>query len=200
MTLMPAIAAVVLHGGPHTLGILLTSSGVGALAGTIYLASRHSVVGLGKVIIAATTAMALGLVAFSLSHSLALSLAILPFVGAGMMVQTASANTILQTVVDEDLRGRVMALYSVAILGTQPIGSLLAGVLAERIGSQNTILAGGAICGLAAVWFTFARPRLAALIRPVYMERGIIPFEGGTSVLPEDEGRNIGGHGTFPSS
>ena len=181
VTLMPVIASKVLHGGAHTLGLLMTASGVGALAGTLYLASRHTVVGLGRIIVASTVSLSAALIAFSLSHSMAISLIVLPFVGAGMMVQTASANTILQTVVDEDLRGRVMAFYSVAILGTQPIGSLLAGILADRIGAQRTILAGGAACLVAAVWFTFVRPRLAQQIRPIYIQRGILPLEDGLS-------------------
>lgn len=186
MTLMPAIAASVLRGGPHVLGILMTASGVGALAGTIYLASRRTVLGLGRVIVIATAALAAGLMAFGLSKSLLLSLAVLPFVGAGMMVQTASTNTILQTIVDEELRGRVMAFYAVAIMGTQPIGSLLAGAVADRIGAPRTILFGGAVCSLAAVWFAFARPRLAQHIRPIYVARGILPFEDGAAVIPVD--------------
>jgi len=186
MTLMPVIASNVLHGGPHTLGILMTASGVGALIGTLYLASRHTVLGLGRVIIIATISLSLGLMAFSLSHSLALSLVLLPFVGAGMMVQTASANTILQTVVDENFRGRVMAFYSVAIMGTQPLGSLLAGILADRIGTQRTILAGGAVCLVAAIWFTVVRRRLAEHIRPIYISLGILPFDDGSAVIPVD--------------
>ena len=189
MTLMPVIAAKTLHGGAHTLGILMTASGVGALIGTLYLASRHTVVGLGKVIAVATFALGLALMIFAVSHSLALSLLILPFVGAGMMVQTASCNTILQTVVDEDLRGRVMAFYGVAIMGTQPIGSLLAGILADRIGAESTILFGGAVCLAAAVWFTIVRPRLAEHIRPIYISLGIMPFEDGSAVIPVDSER-----------
>ena len=186
MTLMPAIASSVLHGGPHVLGILMTASGVGALAGTIYLASRRSVLGLGRVILLATIALSAGLMSFALSKSLPLSLALLPFVGAGMMVQTASTNTILQTVVDEELRGRVMAFYAVAIMGTQPLGSLIAGAVASRIGAPRTILLGGAVCALAAIWFAINRPRLAAHIRPLYVARGILPFEDGASVIPVD--------------
>jgi MFS family permease len=186
VTLMPVIVSNVLHGGPHTLGILMTASGVGALAGTLYLASRRTVLGLGTVIIVATISLSAGLIAFSFSHSLPVSLLLLPFVGAGMMVQTASANTILQTVVDEDLRGRVMAFYAVAIMGTQPIGSLLAGVLADRIGAQRTILVGGTVCLVAAAWFALVRPRLAQQMRPVYMALGILPFDDGSSVIPVD--------------
>jgi predicted MFS family arabinose efflux permease len=172
---MPVFASKVLHGGPHTLGILMTASGVGALCGTFYLASRHTVLGLGKVIVGATMMLSTGLIVFSLSHSLWLSLLALLPVGAGMMLQSASANTILQTIVDEDLRGRVMAFYSVAVLGTQPFGSLAAGALADRIGAPRTILIGAVGCVLTGAWFAFRRPQLARHVRPIYIERGILP-------------------------
>jgi len=173
-TLMPVIASKILHGGAHTLGILMTASGIGALAGTLYLASRRTVLGLGKVIVAASIGLSLGLIAFSFSRALWLSIVILPIVGAGMMVQAASANTILQTVVDERLRGRVMAFYSLAIMGMQPIGSLLSGVIAERIGAPLTIFYGGLLCLAGAISLAIRRPMLAAHIRPIYIERGII--------------------------
>jgi MFS family permease len=173
--LMPVFAAKILHGGAHTQGLLMTASGAGALAGTIYLASRHTVVGLGKVITAATMLLSAGLIVFSQSRNLVLSMLVLPAVGAGMMLQAASANTILQTIVDERLRGRVMAFYSVAVLGTTPIGSLAAGVLADRIGAPRTILCGAIVCIAGGVWFSFRRPRLAELVRPIYVERGILP-------------------------
>ena len=173
-TLMPVIADQTLHGGPHTLGILMTASGAGALVGTMYLASRHTVLGLGRVIIAATAALSVGLIAFSFSKSLLLSICVLPLVGAGMMLQSSSANTILQTVVTEDLRGRVMAFYRVAVLGTMPIGSLLAGWVAQQIGAPRTILGGAVICLASAGYFATQRPKLAALIRPIYVERGIM--------------------------
>jgi MFS family permease len=182
--LMPVIASQVLHGGPHTLGWLMTASGFGALAGTLYLASRHTVLGLGKVIVAASTLFALALIAFSLTHTLWLSLAVLPLVGAGMMVQNAAVNTILQTIVTEELRGRVMALYSVAIMGTSPIGSLVAGVLADRIGAQRTIMAGAVVCLLAGILFALKRPALAEHVRPIYIERGILPWEDAIDGVP----------------
>ena len=159
--LMPVFASTVLHGGAHALGILMTSVGIGALCGTAYLACRHSVVGLGKVIVSATLMLSAGLVVFALSHSLWLSVAVLPFVGAGMMLESSSSNTILQTVVSEDLRGRVMAFYSVAVLGTQPIGSLIGGIVADRIGAPRTILIGAIGCALAGTWFAYRRPMLA---------------------------------------
>ncbi len=173
--LMPVFAANVLHGGAYTQGLLMTASGAGALIGTMYLASRHSVLGLGKVIVVATMLLSAGLIVFSFSRTLWVSMVVLPFVGAGMMLQAASANTILQTIVDEHLRGRVMAFYSVAVLGTTPIGSLLAGILAEHIGAPHTILIGAIACIAAGGWFAFRRPMLAEHVRPIYIERGILP-------------------------
>ena len=172
--LMPVFAAKILHGGASTQGLLMTAAGAGALAGTVYLASRHSVLGLGKVIIVATLLLGVGLIAFAYSRTLPLSMAVLPLVGAGMMLQAASANTILQTIVDEHMRGRVMAFYSVAVLGTMPLGSLAAGALAEHIGAPRTIVIGAVCCILAAIWFAIRRPKLVAHVRPIYIERGIL--------------------------
>jgi MFS family permease len=184
--LMPAIASNTLHGGPHTLGFLMTASGVGALAGAFYLASRRSVVGLGRAMLYATTMFGIGLVLFSFSHTLLLSLLVLPLVGGGMMVTMAATNTIIQTVVTDDLRGRVMAFYTMAFLGTAPIGSLIAGLVADRIGPAATILAGGLSVLVVALWFAARLPSLRELVRPIYLERGIIgaaEMEGGTKAL-----------------
>lgn len=172
--LMPVFAARVLHGDAHTLGFLLTASGCGALTGALYLASRRSVLGLGRVIIVATITFGVSLVAFALSHWLVLSLVILPVVGAGFMVQMASTNTIIQTVVEERFRGRVMAFYAMAFLGSAPIGSLLAGALAERIGAPATVVLGGVACIAGGLWFASRLPTLRELIRPIYIERGIL--------------------------
>jgi MFS family permease len=173
-TLAPVIASRVLHGGPHTLGLLMTASGLGALLGTFYLAARHTVLGLGKVIVAATVALSFGLAAFAFTQHLWLALLVLPVIGAGLMLSSSSANTILQTVVTEELRGRVMAFYSVAVLGTQPFGSLLAGILGDRIGTQNTILLSAIVCLFTSVWFGIRRPALAEHIKPIYLELGIL--------------------------
>jgi MFS family permease len=184
--LMPAIAANLLHGGPHTLGFLMTASGVGALAGALYLASRRSVLGLGRAMVYSTTAFGAGLVIFSFSRVLWLSLLVLPLVGGGMMVTMAATNTIIQTIVTEELRGRVMAYYTMAFLGTAPIGSLIAGVVADRIGPTRTILVGGVCCLGVAVWFAARLPAIRAMVRPIYLERGIIAaaeIEGGTKAL-----------------
>lgn len=173
--LMPAVARETLHGGSHTLGFLMTAGGVGALAGAFYLAARRTVVGLGRVIAIAACTFGGALVLFGLSRSLVLSLVVLPFVGAGMMVTMASTNTILQTIVEERLRGRVMAFYAMAFLGTAPIGSLIAGVIADRIGAPNTIILGGLACIAGGAWFAIGLPRFRELVRPIYVERGILP-------------------------
>ena len=172
--LMPAVAAKLLHGGPHTLGLLMTASGCGALAGALYLATRRSVIGLGRAISIASGLFGVGLIAFGLSRRLWLSLLILPIVGAGFMVSLAATNTIVQTITEEHLRGRVMAFYTMAFLGTAPLGSLLAGVLADRIGEPYTIIMGGVICVLGAAWFASRLPRLRELVRPIYVQQGII--------------------------
>ncbi|MFI5239082.1 MAG: MFS transporter [Gemmatimonadales bacterium] len=172
--LMPAIATQTLHGGAHTLGFLMTASGVGALVGALYLASRLSVIGLEDVSAAATVCFGLGLIGFALSRQLWLSLAILPIVGAGFMVQMASINTIIQTLVEERLRGRVMAFYVMAFLGTAPIGSLLAGIVAARIGSEYTILFGGSVSVVTGLWFASRLPKLRAVMHPIYAQHGII--------------------------
>jgi MFS family permease len=173
--LMPAIATERLHGGAHTLGFLMTASGLGALAGALYLASRNSVLGLGRAMVLSTIAFGAGLMAFSQSKLLWLSLLLLPVVGGGMMVETASTNTILQTIVEERMRGRVMSFYTMAFLGTAPLGSLFAGLLADRIGAPMTILLGGLACVAAGVWFGWRLPSLRALLRPIYVQKGIIP-------------------------
>jgi MFS family permease len=172
--LMPMIASQVLHGGPHTLGFLMTATGVGAVAGALYLASRTTVLGLGRVMVVATLAFGLGIIGFGLARSLWIALLLLPIAGAGFMVEMASTNTILQTITQEHLRGRVMAFYAMAFLGTAPIGSLLAGVVADRIGPSATIVAGGVACIAGAVWLALKLPLLREHIRPIYMEMGII--------------------------
>jgi MFS family permease len=173
--LMPVMAAQVLHGGAHTLGFLMGATGVGALSGAVYLAARRSVLGLGRVIPAAAALFGAGLIAFSLSRSLALSLLLMVATGLGFMVHLAAANTIIQTIVREEMRGRVMAFYTMAFMGTAPFGSLLAGALAARIGAPRTILLGGCACIAGALLFARVLPRLRALVRPIYVERGILP-------------------------
>ena len=173
--LMPIFATDVLHGGPHTLGFLMGASGVGALCGAVFLASRKSVVGLGRYIPRMAAVFGIGLIGFSISRLEWLSMILMVVTGLGFMVQMATSNTIIQTIVDEDKRGRVMSFYTMAFMGTAPFGSLLAGSLAAQIGAPNTLLIGGICCVLGAVWFQRALPRLRQFVRPIYIEKGILP-------------------------
>ena len=174
MVLMPVFAKDILHGGPHTLGFLMGAAGGGALAGAIYLAWRKTVVGLESVVPAMTALFGLGLVGFSLSQNQWLSMLLLLVAGFGMMVQTASSNTILQTIVDEDKRGRVMSLYVMFNMGTAPFGSLLAGIAAARFGASETVLWGGVLCLVTALLFSLKLRTLEDLVRPIYIEKGIL--------------------------
>jgi MFS family permease len=173
--LMPVFATDVLHGGAHTLGLLMSALGVGALGGALFLAARRSVRGLGRIILAAVTLFGLSLVAFGLSRHEWLSLAVLVAAGFGMMVHMASSNTILQTIVDEDKRGRVMSFYAMAFMGSVPLGSLLSGALAARIGAPATVVLGGIASLFGAAAFARALPGLRAQIRPIYARLGVIP-------------------------
>ena len=172
--LMPAIAAQVLHGGPNTLGLLMTATGVGALAGALYLAQRESVVGLGRIIMWASAVFGVGLVIFSLSTTLWLALIVLAIAGCGFMIHLAATNTVLQTIVEERLRGRVMSFYTMAFFGTVPIGSLIGGIMADRIGTMPTVMFTGLVCLAGSAWFAYKLPAIRAVIRPIYRERGII--------------------------
>jgi MFS family permease len=173
--LMPIFAGAILHGGPHTLGFLMAAAGLGALAGAVTLAMRPSVLGLGKVIVWSASMFGVGLIGLGLSRSLWLSLAAVAVAGFGMMRHLASTNTILQTIVEEDKRGRVMAYYSMAFQGIAPFGSLGAGAMAAKLGAPRTILAGGALCLCGAVWFAWRLPGLRRVVRPIYTELGILP-------------------------
>jgi MFS family permease len=172
--LMPVFAKEILHGGSHTFGFLMGASGIGALIGAFYLASRKSVLGLGKVISLSAALFGLGLVLFSLSRSFPLSMILMFVIGTGMMLQMASCNTILQTLVDDDKRGRVMSFYSMAFIGTAPFGSLIAGGLANSIGAPNTLIIGGLLCIIGAAIFATRLPKLKKLVHPIYVKLGII--------------------------
>ena len=173
--LLPVVAAEVLHGGAHTLGFLMAMSGVGALASAIGLALRRSVIGLGKRIAISAALFGGGLILLGLSRSLTISLILMTITGFGMMQQMAASNTILQTIAADDKRGRVMSFYTLSILGMNPIGSLLAGSVAAKLGVPATMLGAGAICLAGAVWFYWKLPEIRRVIRPIYRELGILP-------------------------
>lgn len=184
--LMPVFASTILHGGPHTLGFLMAATGVGALVGAVFLARRRSVLGLGKVIPITAALFGASLAAFSLSRFLGLSLVLLLFTGVGFMVTMSASNTVLQTLVEDSKRGRVMSLYTMAIMGMTPFGSLLAGGLASRIGAPRTLLFGGLGCILAAGWFVLLLPKLREQVRPIYVEMGILPATPPPEVMAAD--------------
>jgi MFS family permease len=173
-TLMPVFAKDILHGGPHTYGFLMGAVGVGAIIGAIFLASRRSVFGLGRIIAIASAIFGIGLISFSLSHILWLSLFLLFLTGFGMMVHMASSNTILQTMVDDDKRGRVMSLYTMAFMGMAPFGSLAGGSLAGRIGAPYTLIIGGTSCILGSFLFARKLPLIRKMVRPIYIRKGIL--------------------------
>jgi len=173
--LMPIFAKNILHGDSQTMGFLVGASGIGALIGAIYLASRKSVRGLGKIIPISAAIFGVGLVAFSFSRLMSLSLFLMVVTGFGMITQMASSNTVLQTIVDEDKRGRVMSFYTMSLRGMAPFGNLMAGGMAASVGAPNTLLIGGLCCVLGALLFAKGLPNFRRLIRPIYMEKGIVP-------------------------
>ncbi|HEY1239043.1 MAG TPA: MFS transporter [Bryobacteraceae bacterium] len=173
--LMPIFASDILHGGPHTLGFLMAASGVGALIGAISLAMRKTVLGLGRYIAICAALFGASLMAFSLSRMLWLSLILMAVTGFGFMQQMASSNTVLQTIVEDQKRGRVMAFYGMAFLGMAPFGSLLAGGLAARIGAPATLFWCGAIVLAASLWFSRRLPAIRTEVRPLYIKLGILP-------------------------
>jgi MFS family permease len=175
MVLVPVFATKILHGGAETLGFLMAASGLGALGAGIYLSSRHSIVGLGKLIAIAPAAFGISLIAFSLSQSLWLSLIAMIITGFSTILQVASSNTILQTIVEEDKRGRVMSFYSMSFTGMVTFGNLIAGFAANRIGASTTLVIGGSACILGAIWFYRQRPILRPLVRSIYRQIGILP-------------------------
>jgi MFS family permease len=174
ITLIPIFAKDILHGGPHTFGFLMAASGVGAIIGATYLASRRSVLGLGRFIAIASGVFGIGLISFSLSNVLWLSLFLQLLMGFGMMVHMASGNTLLQTMVEDDKRGRVMSLYSMALMGVAPFGSLAGGTLAARIGAPHTLIIGGVLCILGSYIFIKKLPLIREMLRPIYLRKGIL--------------------------
>jgi len=172
--LIPIFADQVLHGGPHTLGFLMAASGLGAMSGALFLASRKSVIGLGRIIGTGMTFFGVGLVAFSFSHRFLISWAMMAVAGFGMMIATASINTMLQTIVEPDKRGRIMSFFTTAFIGMAPLGNFGGGVLASRMGAPHSVCLAGAFCLAAAFWYVRRLPILRQHIRPIYSDLGIL--------------------------
>lgn len=175
--LTPIFARDVFRGDARTLGYLMSASGIGAFSGAVYLAMRTTVRGLGNVITFGGAAMGAGLIAFAWSRWLPLSLVSLTFTGMGGVLLMASSNTLVQSMVDDDKRGRVMSIFSMAFTGTMPVGNLLAGFIAGRWGTFETLTASGAICIVIAAFFFRAIPRLRAQAAPVLARLDPAVFE-----------------------
>jgi MFS family permease len=185
VVLMPIFAKKVLNGGPHTLGFLMAAMGLGALVSALSLAARRNVRGLVRMISIATAVFGVGLIGFGLSHWFWLSMLTVFIAGMGMMQGMAASNTVIQTIVTDDKRGRVMSYYTMAFMGMAPFGSLLAGTMAHNFGAPWTVIMNGAVILAGAAWFATRLPALRSQIRPIYMEMGIIPAE--RLLLTEEE-------------
>ncbi len=172
--LMPVFARDLLHGGPNLLGFLMSAGGIGALLGGIYLASRKTVRGLGRILAAAAGIFGISLILFSTSRILWFSLFMMLIGGFGMLIYIAASNTILQTITEDDKRGRVMSFFTMAFMGMAPFGTLLEGALANWIGAPNTLLISGGICILGTIIFSIKLPAIRKIVRPIYIKKGII--------------------------
>ncbi len=202
--LMPVFAKEILNGSSKTYGFLMGAAGLGALAGALFLASRKSVVMLGRTIPAASGLFGIGLVILSFTGNFNISVLLMIIIGLGLMLHTASSNTILQNITDDDKRGRVMSFYTMAIMGTAPFGSLLVGSLAKILGTSNAILLGGLSCITGALVFYRKLPILQKSALPVYQKMGLIPevvsgiqnasepvIDAGKPLIVLDEERNV---------
>jgi MFS family permease len=174
MTLMPVFAAHVHGSGADTLGIMFGAVGLGALIGALFLAQRKNIIGLGRVIVFATLGFGAGLVCFTVSQIFWLSLLLLVGVGYGWMVLIAASNTVLQTLADNRMRGRVMSLFSMMLVGMAPFGSLLAGWSADQVGAPLVVAIGGGFCAIAGIVFARRLPGLREAAKPILAARGII--------------------------
>jgi MFS family permease len=173
--LMPRFATEVLHGDARTQGLLTSAIAAGALVGAVRLAARKSVVGLGRQMPWIAAGLGLGMIVFGLSTTRLVSLPALVLVGFCTMTLMASGNTLLQTIVEDHMRGRVMSLFTMAFMGMMPLGSLASGEVAAWIGAGRTVMAGGALCIVAGVIFAIRVPALRRQVRPIFVKRGIVP-------------------------
>ena len=172
--LMPIFAGEVFSGDARTLGLLISASALGALAGTLYLANRTSLAGLSRVIMAAGFCAGIGLMLFSQSRLLPLSLALMLPIGFGLFATATCTNTILQSITDEDKRGRVVSIYGMCFLGMAPVGNFIAGSIASQLGAPAALLINGLCCTLAACLFALTIRSWRDAIRPVYQRLGVV--------------------------
>ena len=175
MVLMPVYARDILHGDARTLGFLMAAVGFGSILGAVYLASRRRVPGLGIVIALALAAMGLSLAGLAFVRSTPLALALLVVTGAGMMLHMSSSNTILQSVAEDHLRGRVMSFYIMAFAGFGPLGALLAGTAARHFGAPVVLVTAGVCTVAGAVVFACNLPAMGRRLAPVYVRKGLLP-------------------------
>jgi len=161
--------------GPHAYGALMTAMGIGALCGTIYLATRKTVVGLGLVISVTAVLMGLSMIAFSFLTHLYPALLFGTIAGGSMVCTMAGCNTILQTIVDDRMRGRLMAFFTMAVMGMAPFGSLLAGALSAKFGASHSVLIAGCCTVIGALIFASRLPGLRPIVRQIYIAKGILP-------------------------
>jgi MFS family permease len=171
--LMPVFADQILHGGPQSLGLLMGSSGVGALAGTLTLAARRRLRGLGRWVTFAALGFGTSMCLFALSRSLWLSAALLVPVGFSMMLQMAASNTLIQAMVPDHLRGRILAVYAMMFMGMAPFGALLAGALASRVGAPTTVFLGGILCIGGSLVFARRWPAMRGEARQLVVAQGM---------------------------
>ncbi|HEY9698368.1 MAG TPA: MFS transporter [Trichocoleus sp.] len=175
VVLLPIFATEILKGNAETLGILTAAAGVGALFAGTFLSLRQNVVGLGRFIAIAPTVLGCGLILFAFSRTLWLSTAAMMLVGFGFLLQFASSNTVIQTLVEDDKRGRVMSLYIMSFMGMVPLGNLFGGTLASWIGAPTTLVIDGVFCILGSMLFLRHLPKLRQVVRPIYRSMGILP-------------------------
>jgi MFS family permease len=180
IVLLPAYAKEILHGGSDTLGFLMSGLGAGALTGALIMAARKTVLGLGKIITINVILLGMAIIFASLVSHTGFTLVALYIGGLCMILSLASINTMIQTIADEDKRGRVMSFYAMALMGTLPIGNLLAGSIASGIGISNTMLVGGIVTILSAFWFEYNRRSMRTSLRNIYRKKGLI------SSLPDE--------------
>jgi MFS family permease len=171
--LMPIFADKILHGGARGLGILMGATGVGALFGALTLAAKTGIKGLGRWIVITCAGLGVSLFCFSFSTSFWLSAVLLLPAGYSMMLQMACSNTLIQSMVPDQLRGRVMALYSMMFMGMAPFGAFFGGALAHRFGAPITVAVGGIVCVFGAIWFGRALPDLRIEARRLIIAQGL---------------------------